>query len=97
VYRPVILKESLAAPNGGSFRGLAKTHAALRDGLPISFRPRLAESPSGRVPGAASAFHHSGNVSFHGCPGGRPTRSSCASSRNLLGRRTLTFLVGIPS
>ena len=35
-----------AAPNGGSLRERAKTQVALRDGLPVSLRPRQAEVPA---------------------------------------------------
>ncbi len=37
-----------------------------------------------------SLSHYSGITSFHGWPGGRPTRSSWASSRSLLGISTDT-------
>jgi hypothetical protein len=38
-----IINQAVAAPNGGSLRGYAKTQVALRDGFPVSPHPRLAE------------------------------------------------------
>ena len=58
VPRPTVASYGNNVPNGGSLRGRAKTQVTLRDRLPVSLRPRLAElaaadRPRGHAQGLA--------------------------------------------